>query len=132
MDKIGRLMLIDDSKIDVMVYGRIIARSGLVEAMETFYFADDALASLCAPGRPWPDAILLDINMPRMTGFEFLEAASARFGPDFGAVVVMLTTSLDPADRTRAESYAAVREFINKPLTEANLRQIRALLGAAR
>ena len=80
---------------------------------------------------PAPNLILLDINMPKLDGFEFLDAASKALGADFAVVVVMLTTSLNPADRDRAKQYAAIKEYLNKPLTVDLLAQISALLNPA-
>ncbi len=69
--------------------------------------------------------------MPRMNGFEFLEAAAERFGPQFAKVVViMLTTSLNPGDRQRAEAFEVVREFLNKPLTVEDVIEVGRLVRA--
>lgn len=125
---IRTLMLIDDNQIDQSLYQRLIARSGVVETTLSFLSAEDALSHLRNPEMEDPDVILLDINMPRMDGFEFLDAAQKEFGTPFFPVVVMLTTSLDPSDKHRAGTYPAIREFLNKPLTTAHLHQISALL----
>lgn len=118
-------MLIDDEEFDQRQYKRVLTRSGLVETVLQFTYADDALAHLEANPDLEVDIIFLDINMPRMNGFEFLEAATEKFGPDFvKTVVVMLTTSLNPNDRTRAESYEVVRDFISKPLTQDVLEHV--------
>jgi len=74
-EKIGTLMMIDDNQIDQMLYKRIIERSGLVEKLQSFSMADEALEYLKSEPENWPDVVLLDINMPKMDGFEFLEAA---------------------------------------------------------
>lgn len=130
MPPISTVLLIDDESFDQMLYKRVIARSGLVGEAISFYYADEALAYLRAPSRKEIDVIFLDINMPRMNGFEFLDAATAALGPDFAkVVVVMLTTSLERRDRDRAMSYPMVRRFINKPLTVAHLTDIAALLA---
>ena len=126
--KIESLMLIDDNKVDQMMYRRIIERSGLVESLEQFYFADEALAELEQSGRPKPNFILLDINMPRMDGFEFLERAKLTFGEDFSPVVIMLTTSLDPNDEDRARSFNVVVDLWHKPLTEDHLKALADLV----
>jgi len=110
--------LIDDSEIDLRHYARVIDRSGLVEEVTTFTFADEALAHLKANPDLEVDLIFLDINIPRMNGFEFLEAATAELGAGFAKVVVaMLTTSLNPRDREEAARFDVVKDFINKPLT---------------
>ena len=125
---IGTLMMIDDNAIDQMLYKRIVKRSGVAEKVISFNLAEDALAHLQANLDNLPDMILLDINMPRMDGFEFLEAANHTFGAQFSVVVVMLTTSLDPRDMERARSFDAVKRYIDKPLTVEQLNDLRTLV----
>ena len=75
------------------------------------------------------DVIFLDINMPRMNGFEFLESATREFGDSFARMfVVMLTTSKNPQDEERAWSYPAVRDFIDKPLSVEKVERVASLL----
>ena len=132
-DKIKRLVLIDDADIDQRLYRRMIERSGLVEEITSFYYADEALEYLRSNRSDKIDLIFLDINMPRMNGFEFLEAANAELGDAFAhVVIVMLTTSLNPADRDRAESFEVVRDFVNKPLTIDHLRHSAELVREVR
>lgn len=122
-------ILIDDNEIDQRFYNRVLQRSGLVEEVLTFTLAEDALAHLTVSRGLEVDVIFLDINMPRMDGFEFLEAATDQFGSQFAKVVVaMLTTSLNPADRDRAESFEVVKDFIDKPLTVEHVENIVKLL----
>ena len=72
----------------------------------------------------YPDLILLDINMPVMNGFEFLSAfEQLEINEKSSIVIVMLTTSMNPADVTRAQS-APIKSFLNKPLTEQRLREV--------
>ena len=128
---IKTVMLIDDEYIDQMMYTRLIERTGLVEKIISHTYAEEALAFLKSPDSPRPDVIFLDINMPRMNGFEFLETAVVELGPDFAEmIVVMLTTSLNPSDREHAERYAVVKDFISKPLTEEHLQKIAKTLLA--
>ena len=128
---IETLMVIEDNSVDQMICRRIIKRSGMVRKLYPFVYANDALDFLKTKDRPVIDAILLDINMPRMDGFEFLEAATRQLGDNFARmVVVMLTTSLDPRDAKRAENFSVVREYFNKPLVLEHLERISAHLRA--
>ena len=128
-NRIRRVLMIDDEKFDQMVYRRVLDRSGLVDETIMFLSAEDALDWLSGPDRKPVDVVFLDINMPRMNGFEFLDAAHDRLGPGFAAmVVVMLTTSLNPTDRQRAEKYDVVKSFLTKPLTVSHVRETAELL----
>ncbi|MCA0955778.1 response regulator [Mameliella alba] len=128
---IGSLMIIDDNAVDQKLYSRIIRKSGLVKDLHCFLMATDAMEFLGSPKRPDIDIILLDINMPRMNGFEFLDAAVAAFGPDFvKAAVIMLTTSISDEDRKRASGYDVVRDYIQKPLDMAHLEEMDRMLSA--
>lgn len=129
-DRIGLLISIDDSEFDQLMNERIVARSEMVDEFRTFLDPEQALQFLREKDHRPVDAILLDVNMPRMDGFTFIERAHEEFGPNFAKmVVVMLTTSLSPADRARAEACQVIREFFNKPLEISHLMTIRDLLN---
>ncbi|MBP0481923.1 response regulator [Sagittula salina] len=128
---IQHLMTIDDEPIDQKLYKRLITRSGLVGTLHQCLSAEDALDTLAQPECPALDVILLDINMPGMNGFEFLEAATEAHGDAFVRyAVVMLSTSTRAEDEARARSFRVVRDFLHKPLTLKNLQEIDTRLGA--
>lgn len=125
-------MLIDDERVDQMVYRRIVKRSGLIREAISFQYAEEALDYLKSPDREPIDVIFLDINMPRMNGFEFLDAAVNELGEDFArAVIIMLTTSLDANDRERAARYSVVRDYFNKPLSVEHIAKVASMLEDA-
>ena len=115
-------MLIDDELFDQKLYARIIKRSGLAEDIISFTMAKDAVAYLKDDTSPLVNLILLDIRMPQMNGFEFVEAAQNYLGSTYDTpIVMMLTTSLSPDDRSRAEASPAIKGFLNKPLKPGDL-----------
>lgn len=132
MDRIKRALLIEDEEIDQRQYSRVIQRSNLVDDLCTFSYADDALEYLMTSDDT-VDVIFLDINMPRMNGFEFLESLLEMSNEPLGSCIIfMLTTSLNPADKERAMSFKVVKEFINKPLTIEDVQLAAKVVAEAR
>ncbi len=109
-------MLIDDSDIDNMLHTRTLKKSGLVEHVIAFEYAEEALKFL-SKGEHGVDVIFLDINMPRMDGFEFLAAYSELKNQQATTIVTMLSTSSNPTDEDRAKSFSSVAMYHAKPLT---------------
>ena len=130
--KLKEILIIDDSDADLL-YAKIILDSAEVaERVLPFETAIDALAFLQRPSGHAADVILLDINMPEMNGFEFLDAyEKLHESHQARAVVVMLTSSPDPSDRTRAMAYKCVKGYVIKPIDAASVRGLVALVGEA-
>lgn len=122
--RIEQIMLIDDNTFDQQMYARIINRSDLVNSLLQFTDAKEAADYLMTPDVPMPSIVLLDVNMPGMDGFEFLDVVTTALGDAMCPVIVMLTTSLNPSDERRARQFDAVRDFLNKPLTQSLLEHI--------
>lgn len=130
---ISRMAIIDDAEFDQMLYARIIGRTGLVGETLSFYCAEDALEYFEGPTAAPVDVILLDINMPGMSGFDFLDHITTTHAENYAdIVIVMLTTSLDPSDMARASQYDLVKDYINKPLEAEHVSQISDLLAKTR
>lgn len=115
-----RVLLIDDNEADNFIHKIFIQKHGGVEetvAVTSGQKALDYLSSNQTGSYPRPELIFLDINMPRMNGWEFLEEYKKLDDEQKGGVVVvMLTTSLNPDDKKMADGDGNVTEFMNKPL----------------
>jgi CheY-like chemotaxis protein len=128
-----RVMIVDDDQFDQLAYKRILRKIDAAIEVIPFQYATEALEYLKIEEREEIDAILLDINMPRMTGFEFLESAQAELAERFAKeIVIMVTTSLDPLDQNRAKNFPQVRAFFSKPLTADNIETIDQMVSARR
>lgn len=113
------VLLIDDNENDLLFTRIALQRSGADCEIRACERAEEALRLLATEPRYRTDLILLDINMPVMDGFGFLQAFEALPAEQRGhTVVVMLSSSSDPVDRARAAGHACVQGFLNKPLNK--------------
>ncbi|WP_162426726.1 response regulator [Pontibacter pudoricolor] len=127
MKKIPSILLVDDDETTNYISKLIINRAGLTDELliaQNGKEALDLLIERCPASEganPVPNLILLDINMPVMDGFKFLEMLQTVEGFDYSSVIIaVLTTSLDPRDIEKVKQFG-VNEFISKPLTKENL-----------
>lgn len=126
-----RVLMVDDNENDLLFTRIALERSGLDFEILACERAQEALQMLTAKPDHGIDLILLDINMPVMDGFGFLQAFEALPLAQRGhAVVVMLSSSSDPADRARAAGHACVRDFLRKPLDKADAAKLIHLVHA--
>lgn len=120
MTPIKRVLLVDDDLVTNMLHKRVIAKSGRVDIVDVATDGREALDIIQTDinlGRALPELVFLDINMPGMGGFEFLEHyASLDIEAETQMIIVMLSTSLLAADHWRAEADPNVHSFCDKPL----------------
>ena len=124
--KVNCILLIDDNPDDNFFHERVIKKSKLCDLVVARNSAQEALNYL-ASTEEWvhPDIIFLDINMPRMNGWEFLEEYTKMDKITHSRVViVMLTTSENPDDKVKAMACPAIAEFRTKPLTKEMLQEM--------
>ena len=111
-----RVLLIEDSPADVRLFREALRVLSLNTQMSHYGDGATAIASLESGQEPWfplPDIVFLDLNMPRMNGFEVLEVL--RRTPSCDRVpIVIFTCSDSPADRDKAAKLRADR-YVRKP-----------------
>jgi CheY-like chemotaxis protein len=130
MTKLKEVLLIDDSEADLLYAQIVLESAGIAERVLPFDTAPEALAFLQRPEGHDVDLILLDINMPEMNGFEFLEAYERLHrSQQAKAVVVMLTSSPDPKDRERSFSFTCVKDYVVKPIDRASAQHLLQVAG---
>ncbi|GAL86569.1 response regulator rcp1 [Sporocytophaga myxococcoides] len=121
--KFNKVLLVDDDKINNYINLRLIRRIGLSEEIIVTNNGQEAITYLkkCDKNE-LPTLILLDINMPVMDGFEFLEEyEKLKVNTVERPMIVVLTTSTNTNDIKKVESSPIAAGYINKPLTEENL-----------
>ncbi|WP_375583574.1 response regulator [Cyclobacterium xiamenense] len=126
MDRIGFTYIVDDDPLYNFGTKKILEFTSFSEKVSYFLNGEDALKDFTKrilDGDPLPDIILLDINMPIMNGWEFLENVSKA---DFShpTKIFMVSSSINQDEIDRAKSYPLVAEYIVKPLT---LEKVKAL-----
>jgi CheY-like chemotaxis protein len=121
-------MLVDDNADDNFFHARVIKRSNAAVNVIEKQTGRDALEYLKSKQNDrdtHPDLILLDINMPGMNGWEFLEEYNKLDEQlQSQAIIVMLTTSDNPDDKVKAKATNIACDFRTKPLTKGMLEEI--------
>ncbi len=116
-------LLIDDNYIDNFVTRKILEGSNFVEKIVVVRSASDAITAL-RDGLVKPDVIFLDVRMPMMGGFEFLEEYEKIEIDKDEIKIFMLSSSLDPVDIRKSTDNKYITQFIHKPLTSKALEEL--------
>lgn len=116
------VFLVDDDPINNLINRRLLGKMGTWGRIHEFLDGRDALEKIKKLDPTHSLLIFLDINMPVMNGWEFLEAYLEIY-PDRADKIVILSSSIDFQDRQKADEYAIVSGFIEKPLTLDKIKQ---------
>ena len=128
MSRNKKILLVDDDQLNNLINTRIITKFSDY-TVDSFTSGREGLKYLqaCEP-ELFPEIIFLDINIPVMDGWEFLEELQ-KFPENAmqNTAVIMLTSSIDVNDIEKAKHYKIVREFMSKPLTLESLRLVTSM-----
>jgi CheY-like chemotaxis protein len=124
--KLNCVLLVDDDEPTNFLNSMVLRKAEISEKVMAFQWGAEALNYLAhkngdLPGSeeyPAPDLILLDINMPKMNGWEFVDEYRKLPATLLQKVkLIMLTTSNNPDDEQKARSIQEIKDFFVKPLT---------------
>jgi len=118
-------IIIDDSKLDCFIAEKIIKNTGKSESVRSFLQAKEAIDFIAKTPQADENSrtiILVDIQMPVMNGFEFVEAFE-KLPPDITThyTIYVISSSINENDIHKLQQYPSVKQFLNKPLTSNNL-----------
>lgn len=126
--KLNLILLVDDFDGANFLHQKVINEAECALKVHTETDAEAALAFLATEEKgeyPHPEIIFIDLNMPNMTGWEFLtEYKKLTREQRWGTLLVILTTSHNPDDLARAKAKHPKTIFLNKPLLRQSLQEI--------
>ncbi len=118
------IVVVDDDEIYKIIIGKMIKNNALFEKDYLFTDPREAL-EFCLKKELIPDVILLDLNMPHIDGWEFLDNLKSKCHEMCThSDIYIVTSSIFTNDRERAENYKEVKGFISKPITKEILDKI--------
>ncbi len=130
------IWIIDDDPVFRLIFRKTFFHSTGIETIREFddaYAAKEAMEKL--ESTALPKLILLDINMPIMSGWEFSDwLDNGSNGLSTAHInIYLMTSSIDPADKARAEAYHIIKEYITKPVDSETCRSMadRHILGGS-
>ena len=126
--KYRSVMLIDDNEIDNLINQKMVEAASITQHIYIHTGARSAIEflrnieKLDVSDQVLPDVIFLDIDMPLMDGFQFLdEFEKLMTSTKNKCRIVMLTSSINPQDFNRSKKYGNVKNYLNKPLTHESI-----------
>ena len=124
MNQFDSIFLVDDDPINNLINKRLLGKTGVTNVIKEFLDGEYALQVLSTIDPNQQVLIFLDINMPVMNGWDFLDRYMEIF-PHRKDTILILSSSIDFQDKQKAIEYKVVYGFLEKPLT---LEKIESLL----
>lgn len=130
MRKLTCVLLVDDNYAINLLHKKILLNLGVTAHFHMAKHGEDALQYIEEALRqqdeahPKPDLILMDINMPRMNGWEFLEEYRQRNYMAHDFIIAFLTTSPNPDDERKAFNIPEIADYLQKPLATERMQSL--------
>ncbi|MET3029359.1 response regulator [Flavobacterium sp. UW10123] len=127
-----QILCIDDDPITLMLCKKVISKSSFSHEVITAQNGEEALHHFNVlkytkdKAKKRPELIFLDLNMPIMSGWEFLDHFTSPDYREFNAVpVIVLSSTIDPEDLAKAKKYPIIIDFLSKPITQPMLEYLK-------
>lgn len=116
------ILCIDDDPITIMLSEKVIAKASFCEKVLVAYDGEEALKILdeiiLNGNINIPEIIFLDLNMPVISGWDFLEIYTRKYANILkNTAIIILSSSIDPNEFLKAKNYPVVSHFLSKPIT---------------
>ena len=123
MRKVNLTYIIDDDNIFVFVLKKILEKNENFDQVLDFKNGEEVLDILSDKNNAFPNVILLDINMPVIDGWQFLEQIEKLPNKEKLNVFIM-SSSIDANDIEKSKSFSTVKDFISKPINNEKLNKL--------
>ena len=123
MRKVNLTYIVDDDKIFVFVLKKILEKNKNFNQILDFKNGEEVLKRLLDSDIVLPDIILLDINMPVIDGWQFLEQIEKLPNKD-KLNVFIISSSIDANDIEKSKSFSTVKDFISKPINNDKINKL--------
>lgn len=131
---LDKILCVDDDSITLMLCKMVIAKNSFSNEIVTATNGEEALnyfktlkkISLDDTSIKTPQLIFLDLNMPVMGGWEFLDCFSTEEFADFNSIkTIILSSTIDPEDLEKSKKYPMVIDFLSKPISKEMLEYLK-------
>lgn len=123
MRKVDLTYIIDDDSIFVFVLKKLLQKNDIFNRIEDFQNAHDVLNILSQNKETLPDIILLDLNMPIVDGWQFLDQIE-KIPHKERLNIFIMSSSIDSNDIEKSKNYTTVKDFISKPINHDKLERL--------
>ena len=129
-----KILFVDDDPITLMLCKKVIAKTSFANEIVTAQDGEEALKyfntlkydNTKSTADKIPQLIFLDLNMPVMGGWEFLEHFTSDAYTEFSDTkVIILSSTIDPEDLERAKRYPVIIDFLSKPITTSMIEYLK-------
>lgn len=131
----NRVLLIDDDEITHIIGNRLLKITSFATQTISLYNGKEGLDYFQKLENKdevdkdlVPEVIFLDINMPYMNGWDFLDEFIKCYSNKFPSIIIfMLSSSVDPEDIAKSKRYPFVKDYVVKPLTKDSIENLKNL-----